>query len=161
MNILHDMLLFVVIGLATLIVYYLFLRPQDTLHSTKPSWLVQVCILLLGCVANERMKRMIVTASFTSKVSSKSHTLDETIIRRLEEVTQKLHVQNHVDGSLYFPAVYCDMVWGGLNQDDLQQQSVDVDSLVQQIPKALRYGTFEQMKMDIHDILNIARPAHV
>jgi hypothetical protein len=159
MNILHGTLLIFVIGLAVLMFYHLLLRPQNNEQMTKPSWLVQFGILLLGCFANERMKRMIVTASFTSKVSSKSHALDDTIIQKLEEVTQKLHVQSHVDGALYFPAVYCDMVWGGLNQDDLQQQSVDVDVVVRQIPKALRYGTLEQMKMDIMDILSITRPA--
>lgn len=159
MNILHGILLTFVIGLAMLIAYHVLQKAQNHSQSMKPSWLVQLGIVLLGCFANERMKRMIVTASFTSKVSSKSHDLDDTIIQKLEEVTQKLHVQSHVNGSLYFPAVYCDMVWGGLNQDDLQQTGIDVDVVVQQIPKALRYGTIEQMKMDIMDILNITRPA--
>lgn len=115
-------------------------------------------IPVLAMLMTDHTKRIIVTSSLCSHmVAPKNKELDDTIIKKLYEVNDSLHLTEHTTEAVLYPAAFHELIWGSaVDVDKIKSNSVDADSLVSFIPSWLRYSSIDVMKRDIEQVLQIS-----
>ena len=116
---------------------------------------------ILNFILPDRTKRLILLSSLASALNH-CDSLDKQTIRKLNALLSLAYN----DEAMYFPISISDMIWHNVDLISLETQSANLnvdesiisltktEYILNHIPTWLKYGTYENIKKDVLQILN-------